>query len=149
MFFNGNQNQSSYYMSFAGGTGVVRGEGKRKKGMRDATVCYFLSYLEWKPERMETEHLQRHQGSAIGFLGTGHTIHFLFGSGVPWNESLTIVMRNRHSASRGKDTLQNLHLWFTGVSGAMNPVWYDKLSRSIGVYFYFAQLNFYVFMLPI
>lgn len=110
MFFKENQTQSSYYMNFAGGAGVGRGEGKRKKGMRDAAACYFLSYLEWEPERVETKHLQRHQGSAIGFLGTGNTIHFLFGSGVPWNKSLTIVINNRYLASRGKNTLQNLHL---------------------------------------
>lgn len=87
-----------------------RGEGKRKKGRRDAVVCCFLSYLEWEPERVETKHLQRHQGSAVGFLGTGHTIYFSFGSGVPWNKPLTIVINNRHTASRIKDTLQNLHL---------------------------------------
>lgn len=87
-----------------------RGEGKRKKGTRDAVVCCFLSYLEWEHERVETKHLQRHQGSAVGFLGTGHTIYFSFGSGIPWNKPLTFVINNRHSASRIKDTLQNLHL---------------------------------------
>lgn len=78
MFFKGNQNQSSYYMSFAVGAGMGRGEGKRKKGMRDAAVCYFLSYLEWEPERVETKDLRRHQRSAIGFSGTGHTTHFFY-----------------------------------------------------------------------
>lgn len=86
---------------------------------------------------MQTKHLQRHQGSALGFSGTGHTINFLLGSGVPWNEPLTIVINNRHSA-RGKDTLQNMHLSFTGVSGQC--ILFDTVNE--------AGVSRYIFILP-
>lgn len=78
--------------------------------MRDAVVCYLLTYLDCDPARLESKHLQRQQGSMFSFLGTGHTTHFSFGSSVPWNEPLTIAINTRHSASRGKDTLHNLHV---------------------------------------
>lgn len=64
--------------------------------MRGAAASYFLGYLE--PERLVTKYLQNTKGQLLVSWGLD-TIHFSFGSSVPWNEPLTITINTRHSAS--------------------------------------------------